>query len=862
MFDNFFSDKPRIFRFRVFSCLTLLVIFALLMVAFVLTTERYGHSLVSDKLAITSKNMKLSLATLVNSEIALARKMADSPVIQQHFLHPSDTRQYAIDEIESYRRNFEDKSLFWVSDIDKMFYRTGNPPFVLDPSLQENYWYNMTLYETDTYNFNINYSPDLNEANLWVNVPVFSHDKTPIGMVGTAIKIDDFLDLVITIDDTVQLFMFNRFSEITASKETQLVYDKVLLTDHLGAVGERVISYAQTMQDSDKIFFVHDNMMYYISAVPLLDWHLVGAASIQFSTLIDPMIARVFVVIFMISLAIVIVLNIYVSKMNRTMESQYQELVLANEEAVLANEKADKASRAKSDVLARMSHEIRTPMNAIIGLNELARREHGTPRALEYNMGIKRAGNSLLEIINDILDFSKIESGLLSIIAAPYDAASMFNDVLTVLSIKMTEKDITLTTDISNSIPGVMIGDAGRVKQILFNLLSNAVKYTEEGFVKLTVSGERTSENAIRLTMTVEDSGIGIREEDLPKLFGEFARVDEKRNSAIEGTGLGLPIARNLCRAMGGDIVAASEYGKGSVFTATLTQCVDDWEPVLDVAAIGEQRIHSGQFHDHNDNIRFTAPEADVLLVDDSASNLIVAEGLLRPYQVRVTTCKNGRDAVELAQTRDFDLVLMDHMMPEMDGVEATIAIRALGGRFTKLPIVALTANVISGMREKFLENGFDDFLAKPIEIPLLDSALKKWLPAEKLRSTMEEGERKAAGYALPEIPGVDAAVGLARVSGSPKLYRKLLQVFLQEAKANFALLEAAPDRENLQPFIIFVHSMKNGLANIGANALSQSAAMLEKAGHDGDMEVIRDNLEPFRNEFDILMTRIGEIDG
>ncbi|MCL2021122.1 MAG: ATP-binding protein [Betaproteobacteria bacterium] len=848
MFNKFFSDKPRIFRFRIFSCLTLLVIFLLLLVAFVLTTQRYGYNSISDKLAITSENMRLRLATAVNSEIALAKKMSDSPVIKQHFLRPSDTqlKQYAFDEIESYRRNFEDKSLFWVNDIDKMFYRTGNPPFILDPSLQENYWYNMTLYETDTYNFNINYNPDLNETNLWVNAPVFSDNKQPIGMLGTSIKIDDFLKSVVTIDDAISLFMFNRFSEITVSKDKQLVYDKVLLANHLGAVGETIIASAQSMRDSEMIFIVHGNVVYCISSVPLLGWHLVSAASIDFFTLIDPLIARMFVFIFAISTVIVIILNIYVSRMNRTMERQYHELELANKQAAAA-------SRAKSDFLARMSHEIRTPMNAIIGLNELARREHGKPEALEYNIGIRSAGNSLLGIINDILDFSKIESGQLSISAAPYDTASILSDTLTLLSIKMAEKQITLMTNIDPSIPGVMIGDVGRIKQILLNLLSNAFKYTANGFIRLSVAMEKKAENALLLTMTVEDSGIGIRQEDMPRLFDEFTRIDEKRNSSIEGTGLGLPIARNLCRAMGGDLVATSEYGKGSVFTATVMQTVNNWSPMPRIA-------EEGHFHDRRSRVRFIAPEAEVLLVDDFPSNLLVAEGLLRPYQVRVRTCVNGREALKLVQARNFDLVLMDHMMPEMDGVEATIAIRALGGSFTKLPIVALTANVVSGMREMFLENGFNDFLGKPLEVPLLDAVLKKWLPKEKHHNILENKEEAASDEAaLPKIHSVDVAAGMARVGGSRRLYQELLRMFIRDVKARFVLLERVPDRANLRAFTTFVHSIKSGLANIGANSLSEAAALLEKAGRSEDTGVIRANLVSFKNELNTLMKHINE---
>jgi len=410
----------------------------------------------------------------------------------------------------------------------------------------------------------------------------------------------------------------------------------------------------------------------------------------------------------------------------------------ANEEAAQA------ASRAKSEFLARMSHEIRTPMNAVIGMSELAQRDYGTPEGLEYISGIKNAGVSLLSIINDILDFSKIESGRLEFDASSYETASLLNDVLTIIRIRMTEKPFEFVVDADPALPRAMIGDAVRVKQVLFNLLSNAVKYTEKGFIKLGVAGERTGANKIRLTLTVEDSGIGIKEEELPKVFDDFARIDERRNSAIEGTGLGLPITRSLCLAMGGDINVMSEYGKGSVFIATLIQIVDDWRPMGDIAAM--PMPHTG-----TQRAAFTAPEAEVLVVDDFSSNLLVAEGLLAPYKMHVFTCLNGRKAMKLVQARSFDLVLMDHMMPEMDGIEAVAAIRALGGHFAELPIVALTANVVSGMKERFLANGFNDFLAKPIRTAELDTLLQKWIPAAKQQNVSAGMEPQSTQVAEPE---------------------------------------------------------------------------------------------------------------
>jgi signal transduction histidine kinase/CheY-like chemotaxis protein len=392
------------------------------------------------------------------------------------------------------------------------------------------------------------------------------------------------------------------------------------------------------------------------------------------------------------------------------------------------NRKALAASEAKNAFLARTSHEIRTPMNAIVGMSELAQREPCPPKALEYIEGIRNAGMNLLGVINDMLDFAGIESGTLRIHPAPYETASLLHDALTVARIRAEEKNLALPTDISPDIPRSMVGDAGRIRQILLNLLSNAVKYTDEGFVKLSAFATPCAGDKVRLTFVVEDSGVGILQEDMPKLFREFTRIGEKRRIDTEGTGLGLSIARSLCRAMGGDIAVRSEYGRGSVFTAELTQAVHDRQPmgaVTRAAAKRAERQRAG----------FIAPEAELLVVDDLPANLLVAEGLLAPYRVRVTTCANGGEAVDLVRARPFDLVLMDHMMPVMDGVEATRVVREQDEERCRIvPIIALTANAVSGMREMFLANGFNDFLSKPIDVLELDAVLARWIPAGKRR--------------------------------------------------------------------------------------------------------------------------------
>jgi len=372
---------------------------------------------------------------------------------------------------------------------------------------------------------------------------------------------------------------------------------------------------------------------------------------------------------------------------------------------------ANKASKAKTKFLAKMSHEIRTPMNAIIGMAELALRENMPSTVKEYILTVKQAGSNLLSIINDILDFSKIESGKLEVVPSNYLFSSLINDVVSIIKMRIRDSGLRFDINIDNNIPNSLFGDETRIRQVLLNVLNNAVKYTKKGFISLSASGE-IKEGTVLLTIKIADSGIGIKPEYLKKLFDEFVQVDK----GFEGTGLGLAITKNLLTAMGGDISVQSEYGKGSTFTVKLPQ-----------------KISSDELFDSikNDNltIKFNAPNAKVLVVDDIDANLKVVKGLMQPYKMQVDLCTSGAEAIEMIKANSYDIVFMDHMMPEMDGVEATKLIRET---HTNLPIIALTANAVSGVREMFLANGFNDFLSKPIDIIKLNSILEKWLPKEK----------------------------------------------------------------------------------------------------------------------------------
>ncbi|MDR2522856.1 MAG: response regulator [Synergistaceae bacterium] len=516
------------------------------------------------------------------------------------------------------------------------------------------------------------------------------------------------------------------------------------------------------------------------------------------------------------------------------------------EDYIEAKDAALASTKAKSDFLARMSHEIRTPMNAAIGLSELAIHKYGSPKGLEYLVGIRQASSNLLAIINDILDFSKIESGNLPIHHERYGTASMLNDVLTIIRVKLEESPIEFVSRVDSRMPAAMVGDETRVRQVLLNLLSNAVKYTKEGFIEFSAQCERSGASAL-LTFRVADSGIGIRAEDLPKLFGEFIRVDDQRNRAVEGTGLGLSIARSLCRAMGGDIKAESEYGAGSVFTAAFVQEIADDTPMGSLDA--KTFIRSGV-----PNVPFTAPGFRALVVDDVLTNLMVMEGFLSPYKADVVLCESGGKAVELAREGRFDIIFMDHMMPGMDGIEAAKAIRALGGNW--VPIIALTANAIVGMREMFLENGFDDFLAKPIETRKLNELMGKWVPQER-RKPLDLGRDSPETPRAMEIEGLDTKRGTALTGGTEAGYRTVLRQYCRDASARMEFLDLSYAERDPKNFITQVHALKSASASIGALDLSEAAASLEKAGKAGDAEYIRTHLDDFRQKLFETVTRV-----
>lgn len=518
-----------------------------------------------------------------------------------------------------------------------------------------------------------------------------------------------------------------------------------------------------------------------------------------------------------------------------------EEKVRESNELREAKNIAEQANRAKSDFLANMSHEIRTPINAIMGMNEMVLRESKDESIRDYAVNIQSASNTLLSLINDILDFSKIEAGKMEIIPVQYDTAVLLNDVVNMIDIKAKQKQLDFRVDIDSTLPSMLYGDEVRIRQIIVNLLNNAVKYTKQGYVKLAVVGIH-EESKFTLRVQVSDSGIGIKDEDLDKLFEGFQRLDMEQNRNIEGTGLGLAITHRLVEQMDGRMDVSSIYGKGSVFTVYLSQEIRDDKPV-------------GDFRQHFEDVAkkqveykesFTAPDARVLVVDDNEMNLAVVKALLKKTKIQVTVCMSGRECLDITKREHFDVILLDHMMPEMDGIETLHRLMSEENKCSSVPVIALTANAIVGARAEYINAGFANYLAKPIEGAGLEKMLLQYLPESKVKkadskvpaaSAEVKAEEKPAEVKVENVekssaePCINRNIGLQYCAGDEDFYREMLELFSEgydEAIANINDAFAAEDWKN---YTIYVHGLKSSSLTIGEENLSAAAKELEFAG-------------------------------
>jgi len=524
-----------------------------------------------------------------------------------------------------------------------------------------------------------------------------------------------------------------------------------------------------------------------------------------------------------------------------------------SDELRAAKEAAEEAARSKGQFLASMSHELRTPINTIVGLNELTLRETSETTTKEHSMDIKSAAQILVGLISDVLDFSKIESGQLSVIPVEYNLASLIRDLVLLSENRARAKSLEFQVEVQQDLPVGLFGDDTRIQQVLANLLTNAVKYTPEGSVLLRITGSRTEEDMVRLHCEVIDTGIGIKEEDIPLLVLPFHRADEERNRNIEGSGLGLSIVTHLLELMDSHLEVDSVYGSGSTFYFDLDQKVVDPEPIGDI----RKRI-SDMVKDYEYRVSCIASEAKILMVDDNAMNRKIFVSLLKPTQISVTTVSSGQKCLDIVQKEHFDLIFMDHLMPGMDGVETLCNLRELEGNLCKdTPVIALTANAFSGAKERYMQLGFDDFLSKPIETEKLEAMIRQMLPKEYLQAIPEpEPEAKAASSSevnpqpkpeeepeLPMLEGVHWDFARLHIHNTELLMdalRDFNRNIDNEYKEISNMAENVETEDGLTTYRIRVHALKSTSATVGILSVSEIARLLEAAARAGEVDRIR----------------------
>ena len=855
-------------RTRMTIMIVLLVLGSSVLLSFI-SYQRARKSLVAqleDNYGVAAQKYALELTSWINTNATIIDTMAAEIAVNDITLQDYDAfHGYLKHSNELLNKNGYVYDVYFTYPNNTMvcasdFIADGTVDFV-----HEREWYTTSALTGETFFSTPYLDSDTGRSVITISKAVYKDDEL-LGVLAADIFVDVLVDMIENADvsNDSYAFLIDQNMRMVVHPNNAYDYEDVPLT----VMGVEDSPYGPLIEainsGSDEMVYVKDydglrrgivysrmtNTGWYVCIATSKDEVEKGVVSLVLGFIIATVISVI------ISVAVAILLARVLDRLNKQ-EQEYKQQMLR-----LEKQAADEASEAKSRFLADMSHEIRTPINAIIGMNEMILRETDSKDILGYSQNIKQSGHNLLQLINGILDFSKIEDGKMDIVPVRYSVGSQIAYLINSISDRASSKKLTLNVSVDKNIPSELYGDDTRINQVIINLLTNAVKYTEKGSVDFTMKEkERSEDGKILLYFEVKDTGIGIKDTDMEKLFESFERLDVVKNRNIEGTGLGMTITVKLLELMDSELKVESVYGEGSKFSFELWQKIENAEPLGDYREAIAKPRNSESYRES-----FRAPDARILVVDDTKMNLLVVENLLKKTGIKIDTAINGPDSIELAKNNAYDIILMDQRMPGMDGTEAMKEIRNLESSLNSAtPVICLTADVVRGAKERYIQMGFNDYLTKPIDSAELEKMLINYLPADKTEIVEKDKKTDSSEQSESRLKkalkdnGVDVNVGISFTGDDENMYMSLLAAYAAEEGEKAANIKECYRTRDWKNYGVYVHSLKSTSKMIGASALAEIAAESEAASNTEDTLVIDNNHDKMMEMYASLAAVIRE---